>query len=75
MTWYYRSTTAEEGKVFAQIKFALLRLLPIKTSKKTEQKPFIDLVDNILAITKNADYLQNPAKHTHPELEVDCGFE
>jgi len=62
MTWYYRSTTAEEGKVFAQIKIALLRLLPIKTSKKTEQKLFIELVDKILVITKDADYLQNPAK-------------
>jgi hypothetical protein len=26
------------------------------------QKPFIDLVDKILAITKSSDYLENPAK-------------
>jgi len=28
----------------------------------TTQKPFIDLVDQILAITKDDDYLENPAK-------------
>jgi hypothetical protein len=37
-------------------------LLPIKTSKKTEQKPLIDFVNNIFSITKDDDYLQNPAK-------------
>lgn len=62
MTWYYRNTTAEEGKVFAQIKIAVLRLLPIKTLIKPEQRPFIDLVDQILAITKDSDYLDNSAK-------------
>lgn len=62
ITWYYRSTTAEEGKVFAQIKIILLRLLPIKKATKNEQKPFIDIVNKILAITKDEDYLQNPQK-------------
>lgn len=36
--------------------------IPLKLISKSEQKPFIDLVDKILAITKDADYLQNPAK-------------
>ncbi len=48
ITWYYRSSTAEEGKVFAQIKIALLKLLPIKNISKKEQQPYIDLVDKIL---------------------------
>ena len=64
ITWYYRSTTAEEGKVFAQIKIALLRFLPIKKAKQNQQKPFIALVNKILAITKHADYQKNPAKQT-----------
>lgn len=48
MTWYYRRTTAEEGKVFAQIKIELLRLLPIKEISSDFQQPFITLVDQIL---------------------------
>ncbi len=55
MTWYYRSTTAEEGKVFAQIKIALLRLLPIKKAAQDQWKPIINLVNEILAITKDPE--------------------
>ena len=62
ITWYYRSTTAEEGKVFAQIKIALLRLLPIYKTTHNEQQRLIKIVDKILALTKTDDYLQNPAK-------------
>lgn len=36
--------------------------IPIKKVSKKEQKPFIGLVDKILAITKSSDYLENPAK-------------
>ena len=36
--------------------------IPIKKIPESEQKPFIDLVDQILAITKDDDYLKNPAK-------------
>lgn len=32
--------------------------LPIKQISKEEQKPFVDLVDQILEITKNEDYLE-----------------
>lgn len=60
ITWYYRSTTAETGKVFAQVKIEILRQLPIKYLKN--QKSFIEIVDKILAITKSGDYLENPAK-------------
>jgi len=62
ITWYYRSTTAEEGKVFAQIKIGLLRLLPVKKESKENQRPIISLVEKILAITRDDDYLDNPAK-------------
>jgi len=62
ITWYYRSTTAEEGKVFAQIKIALLRFLPIKKAKQNQQKTLVALVNKILATTKSNDYLENPAK-------------
>lgn len=35
---------------------------PLKKIPKGEQQPFIDLVDKILAITKDDDYLQNAEK-------------
>lgn len=37
-----------------------VKSIPIKIS--ASQKPFVDLVDKILAITKDSDYLQNSAK-------------
>jgi len=39
-----------------------MKSLPIKILDEKQQKPFIDLVDKILAITKDDDYLQNEAK-------------
>jgi len=47
-TWYYRSNTDEEGKVFAQIKIELLRKVPIPRAEKTEQTPIIERVEKIL---------------------------
>jgi type I restriction-modification system DNA methylase subunit len=48
-TWYYRSNTDEEGKVFAQIKIELLRKMPIPKADKDRQRPVIQLVGKILA--------------------------
>ncbi len=48
-TWYYRSNTDEEGKVFAQIKIELLRRLPIPKADKDQQRPIVQLVGRILA--------------------------
>ncbi len=36
--------------------------IPIKKVAKNDQKPFISIVDHILTITKDEDYLSNPAK-------------
>ena len=36
--------------------------IPIKKTSETEQKPFIEIVDKILAITTSSDYLTNPEK-------------
>jgi len=38
-----------------------LRLMPVPKIVK-QQKPFVEIVDKILAITKSGDYLENPAK-------------
>jgi len=48
--------------------------IPIKKIHESEQKPFIELVDRILTITKDEDYLQNPQKQAQvkaPEREID----
>ncbi len=39
-----------------------LLALPLKNIPTTDQQPFIDLVDKILTITKDEDYLENPGK-------------
>jgi adenine-specific DNA-methyltransferase len=49
ITWYYRSNTDEEGKVFAQIKIELLRKLPIPKATKSQQGIIIDLVKIIMS--------------------------
>jgi len=36
--------------------------IPIKKISTAEQKPFIDIGDQIIAITKDGDYLSNPSK-------------
>ena len=56
----YRNINNEEGRVLPQIKKKHIFNLPIKLN--FNQKPFIDLVDKILAITKDDDYLENPTK-------------
>ena len=53
-----------------QITIPALNILPIKRVSMTQQQPFIDLVDQILATTKYADYLSNPTKQAKvKELE------
>lgn len=48
--------------------------IPIYIASKSAQQPFITLVNQILAITKSADYLQNPdkqAKVKEYEKQID----
>ena len=60
-TWYYRSNTDEEGKVFAQIKIELLRKIPIPKADKDQQRPLIQFVGKILA-----------AKKRNPEVDTSA---
>jgi adenine-specific DNA-methyltransferase len=51
-----------------QIRLKSVKSIPIKLSHN--QQPFISLVDEILAITKDEDYLSDPAKQAKvKELE------
>jgi len=50
-------------------KFALEKV-PVMELNSKDQKPFIDLINQILAITKSDDYLTNPEKQAKvKELE------
>ncbi len=50
------------GETGYRYKKAFLEQLPIPKIPESAQKPFIELVDKILTITKDDDYLQNPDK-------------
>ena len=62
--WYYRTTTAEDGKVFAQIKIAILKKLPILNISIEQQESFATIVDKMVTIINSEDYLENPTKQT-----------
>ncbi len=47
--YLYKLLITETGKVFAQVKLTFLRKIPIKKISLGEQKPFVALVDKILA--------------------------
>jgi hypothetical protein len=66
----YQELSQEEGRVFAEVKPKNIRKLYIAQVDKSKQKPFIDLVDKILALTKSDDYLQDTTKQSKvKELE------
>jgi hypothetical protein len=56
-TWYYRTTTAENGKVFAQIKIGILGMLPIPKLSKDEQRYFVETVNQINNNKNNDTFL------------------
>jgi hypothetical protein len=50
LNYYYNDRVNESGRVFAQVKIVVLKTLPIKITDAAKQKPFITLVDRILAV-------------------------
>jgi len=73
LNYYYKSISLETGRVMAQTDIETVEGLPIKNITKDDQKPFIELVDKILAITnppsspfnkgeQDNDYLTNSTK-------------
>ena len=68
LDWFYRY--GKKRGVGVDIGVNKLRTFPIKELSPASQKPFISLVDKILNITKNDDYLGSPAKQAKvKELE------
>ena len=64
----------QENKAYRKDKGEFLKNFPIPMVSYNAQCPFIELVDRILAITQDEDYLQNPdkqAKVKELEREID----
>ena len=51
-TWYYRAIQPRKGKLFAELKINILKKLPLKFAKESDQKPFIHIVNRIISMKK-----------------------
>jgi hypothetical protein len=60
-----RFITNQQG--YPQILMTDLALLPIKKASVQNQKPLVDIVNKILALTSSVDYLNNPEKKAQVE--------
>ena len=71
-TWFMRDTALTSGMGVTRWKRFTVERIPIPKLTTDEQRPFIDLVDRILA-AKDADrvYGQNPPRTSALEAEVD----
>lgn len=58
ITWYYRNSIPETGKVFAQIKIALLGTLPIIDINKISEKDVELIVNQVEKLMKNGDDIE-----------------
>lgn len=72
--WYFEQISTSSGMGTNRWKKYKIETFPIKEISPKQQKPFIQLVDQILSITKDKDYLDNPdkqAKVKQLEKEID----
>lgn len=59
ISFWFRKIYLNDDKVFPHIQKNQLESVPIKQTSQEDQKPFIDLVDQILEITKKEYYLES----------------
>ena len=72
--WFYKKSTVPKAGGFFIYKVMYLKNIPLKEISIDNQKSFISLVDKILAITKDDDYLVNFEKQAQVrnyELQID----
>ncbi len=68
--WYFAQISTSSGMGTNMWKKYKIEMLPIRDIPIREQRPFINMVDKVLAVTKKDDYLENPAKQAKvKELE------
>lgn len=71
LNYYYRSLALESGRAMAQTDIETLEGLPIKNTDVTHQQQIIELINGILAITRNEDYISNPTGQARVK-ELEC---
>lgn len=70
LNWFHQAMTAEQGRAFAEIKIVNLKRLPIRNSSVEEQNALAIIVNEILTITRDNNYSENPSKQAKvKELE------
>ncbi|MFH1563169.1 MAG: TaqI-like C-terminal specificity domain-containing protein [Nitrospirota bacterium] len=70
--WYFSTYGEKNRKIFPHLTQGKVLNFPIASIEEDKQQPFINLVDKILAITKDEDYLTNPAKQAKACLSEDA---
>ncbi|HUS50920.1 MAG TPA: TaqI-like C-terminal specificity domain-containing protein, partial [Candidatus Paceibacterota bacterium] len=62
ISYWFKKMFVLTDKLFPYVRKSQLNFIPIKDIGQNEQKPFTNLVDRILIITKDEDYLFNSEK-------------
>lgn len=62
ISYWFKKMFVLTDKLFPYVRKSQLNFIPIKDIGQNEQKPFTNLVDRILVITKDEDYLFNSEK-------------
>lgn len=74
INWFYIEKFTNRSNLTVNVTKIYLEKLPIKKISKEEQKPFIEIVDRILEITKENDYLEDSVKQKKVKIleeEID----
>lgn len=62
LAFYYKNISLETARAMAQTDIETLETLPIKEISKKEQESLVSLVEKILVLTKDKEYLENSTK-------------
>ncbi len=62
LDFYYRQISSQLGNAALRAFTIYIEQLPVPEIPENYKRPFISLVDKILTVTKDEDYLENPVK-------------
>lgn len=74
MDWYYRTISLESGRTMAQTDIETVGGLPIKSMNESDQRVFVEIVNKIMDLTGEDDYLhdlgsQNKVKELEKQID------
>jgi hypothetical protein len=78
LAYLYRLISAETGRVFAQVKFAKLKQLPIRTivlsdpADKSRHDRMVELVERMLSLHKQVEVARTPTDKTAIQRQIDA---